>query len=1128
MIPIIGKLVHLLKAPVFEDEYKTRIAGLLNIILLVGLALVIAAGVINTSFSPVPFPQFFATCALLIWLLTHYILFRRGFVKLVSLLLPYTMWSIIILLVLFSGGITSPNLAGFIPLILGVGLIFGLRNGILVTVASILAGLVVLAIQEQGLLPEQLLVYRPINVWAVYFLWFTLTALLLHVGTKEITTALRQARFYAHQQSSLANQQSAIARTGQAALEATDLATLFDLAARQTAHTLNVEYSCILKMLPVGDRLLLAGGFGWKEGLVGKLHVKASDDSKAGYILRQSEPVIVVNLHNDDRFPTPPLLAEHRVTSGVCVVIRSPKKPLGILGVYTNRQRGFQDDEIYFLEAMANILATTIEQLQAEEALVESERKYRNILESIEEGYFEVDLEGNLTFFNDSVCRMAQIPREELMGMNNREFTSPETARKIYQVFNSVFRTGKPASVLDYEMVRKDGSKLIIEVSVSLRRDSAGEPIGFRGVVRDITERTITREALRESEERYRRLFEEAQDGIFLADAETGILIDCNRAAANLVKRDISELIGQHQKILHPPTEIEGEFSVSFKKHLESYKGQVLEEKVITSGGEIREVAIKANLLHFGSRQLLLGMFRDITERKRAEEALRESEQMLREIHTNATEGIFRTTPEGKVLYANEAIAKMFGYESVDEFLDINVEDMYFNPEERQHALLPYKTEDHIQNLELHMRRRDGSEFWVQENAVVVRDDKGNIKWYEGFLSDITDRKEAEKALNRSEEQLRQAQKMEAVGQLAGGIAHDFNNVLSQISAATELLETHNENRSLDRYLDILQGSVERGKSVTERILRFSRKREPRYESSSVKDILVDIVKVIEHTFPKNINVKLKRYTGKDSVWGDTDQLHLVFMNLCLNAADAMPNGGKLTLNIHKPRAGEVEQYFTRSQRNYLCVTVSDTGIGMDTKTAAQVFDPFFSTKDPGKGTGLGLAVAYKIIMDHKGWIGVKSIPDQGSSFTIGLPLSDKEPKIVSKVAVEPQLQGNGEHILIVEDEPAFRALLGEALKSRDYTVSLAENGAEAWEFIEEHIGEVNLVITDLGMPEMDGKELARRLHTEAPEIRIIISSGYIDPDELAELKGYGVQDFCYKPNKLSDLVHTVAKVLSR
>ncbi|MCH7497032.1 MAG: PAS domain S-box protein [Candidatus Marinimicrobia bacterium] len=994
------QLRRLIAAPDFGNAEKNRTAGLLNAILVGGLALVLVAGIVNVPTSPRPLSQMIAFVVLLLWLMAAWLLFRRGHLRLVSILLPVTAWIMITLLVIYSGGIQSPNLAGYIALILGVVLLFGLRYGIAVTVVNAAAVLIIMAAGAGQMLPPQQLIYSPISMWTVYLIWSVLALALLYLGTREINFALQQASIYAKEQSSLARRQAAIAELGQAALETSQIAALFDRAVTMVAEILAVEVCTVLELLPTGDRLILRAGVGWRDGLVGTATVSAGTHLQAGYTLASDKPVVVEDQRAESRFAPTELLRQHGVVSGLTVIIHAQGRPFGVLGAHSANRHKFNSEEIYFMEAISNIMATAIDRIAAEEALKESEAKYRSILKNIEEGYFEVDLAGNLTFFNEALARIAGVPRDQLLGLNNRDYTTLATSQKMNNIFRTIYRTGQPARVVDYEIIRGDGSTAILELSASLMRDLEDKPIGFRGVVRDITER--------------------------------------------------------------------------------------------------REIM----------------------------NALTDSEQMLREIHDNALEGIFRTTKDGKILYANKACARMFGYPSVEEFLAVGVETLYTSAEDRDHALSIYGPDDRVQNIELRLRRRDGSPFWVQENAIIVRDRGGKVLWFEGFLSDITARKEAEEALVQSEAQLRQAQKMEAVGHLAGGIAHDFNNVMAQISAASELLAAGNNDMDLQRYVDIVQGSVERGKSVTDRILRFSRQQEPSRDTFYIMAQLSDVIQVVKHMFPKNIAVRLKRYQGKDLAVGDKAQLHHAFMNVCMNAADAMPNGGRLTLSMRKAQADEPARFGRDPGKNYVCVVFEDDGVGMSGETMERIFDPFFSTKDPGKGTGLGLSIVYKIINDYQGWIDVDSSLGQGTTFTLSLPLSTDAPPARPAQKDEKPGQGHGERILVVEDEPALRSLLEEILGQRNYAISLAENGRVAWEIYQDKGSEIDLVITDLGMPEMGGRELAQKLHSADPRVKIIVTSGYLDPGDEADLKGYGVQGILNKPFKLKEVIETVGAVL--
>jgi PAS domain S-box-containing protein len=633
-------------------------------------------------------------------------------------------------------------------------------------------------------------------------------------------------------------------------------------------------------------------------------------------------------------------------------------------------------------------------------------------------------------------------------------------------------------------------------------------------------------DALRQGEERYRSIVDSSPMGIHLYRLEKGdqlIFERANPAANQILGVDHSQFIGKTVEEAFPGavgTEIPDTYKRIAREggHWDREES-VYEDDQISGAFEVHAFQISPNKM--------AAMFIDITERKQREEALRESERLLREFHENAIEGIFRTSTDGKVLYANKAMASIVGYDNVEELTHINVFDMYHDKQDRARMLEDLESLDYLQNIELHLRRRDGADVWVQENATAVRDEEGNIRWIEGFLSDITSRKEAEDALRDREEELRQSQKMEAVGHLAGGIAHDFNNVLTQISAATELLKADAEQKSGERYRNIILGAVERGKSVTDRILKFSRRTKPQYESFSIALLLNDIVHVLRHTLPKSIRVNLETNNHDFPIWGDKGQLHQVFMNLCLNAADAMPQGGDLILNIRPVHQDEARQHDTHPEQEFAVVGISDTGQGMDSETIEKMFNPFFTTKKAGKGTGLGLPIVYSIISDHDGWVDVTSQPEKGTTFTVGLPLSQKQADKMTSDYQTANLLGNGEHILVVDDEPMLPMLLREILESANYVVSIAESGESALKCIRESSKRVDLIITDLDMRNMGGRELVENIRDDSLAIPVIVTSGYFDPDEVKGLRKLAVERFMNKPFKVEEVIRTVHEVLN-
>jgi PAS domain S-box-containing protein len=528
--------------------------------------------------------------------------------------------------------------------------------------------------------------------------------------------------------------------------------------------------------------------------------------------------------------------------------------------------------------AIQGIAKDITEHKQAEEKLQASEKKYRTILENITDGYYEVDLAGNFIFVNDSICHHLGYPRNEMIGMNNRQYMDKENARKVYQAFTKVYTTGKPIVGIDWETIRKDGTKRFIETSASLIRDARGEPIGFRGTSRDITERKKAEEKLQESEEQYRNLFQTATDGIvtldvtgritscnkkteeiccykqeeligkhftvllpekeaprmskgfqrvlegktttyqteiktksgdlvlvevttaalrrdaevigalemvrditnrkkaeealeeseekyrtqfetamdaiLLADAETGIIIDCNRAACKLVGRKKSEIVGQHQRILHPPQEMEGELTNTFKQHLAEKEGNTLETQVITKNGEIKEVAIKANIIELRGKKLLHGIFRDITERKQAEKALQETKTRFEDLFETANELIITTDAEGWVLRLNKEVEKLSGY-SKKELIGKSILEIAY-PEDRDNYIQFWKDILSGLNPHYHLKgiSKTGNVFDLLASGSAIRKD-GNVVEIQYNAKDITEEKQAEEKLQESEEKYR-------------------------------------------------------------------------------------------------------------------------------------------------------------------------------------------------------------------------------------------------------------------------------------------------------------------------------------------------------------------------------------
>ncbi|MGA3208021.1 MAG: PAS domain S-box protein, partial [Syntrophales bacterium] len=650
-------------------------------------------------------------------------------------------------------------------------------------------------------------------------------------------------------------------------------------------------------------------------------------------------------------------------------------------------------------ESDNRILATVIahditERKQAEEALRESEEKYRAIIENMQEGYHEVDLKGNFTFFNESTCKILGYEREELLGMNNRQYADEENTRKIYQVYNRVYRTGEPVKNFEWQIIRKGGDRRDIEVSISLIKDAEGHPAGFRGIVRDTTDRKRAEEALKESQQQLSDIINFLPDATLVIDKE-GKVIAWNRAIEEMTGIKATEMLGKGNYeyalpfygerrpilidlVLKPQEEIEAKY-VSTERGDTVLEGETYMPAL--RGGEAYLFGT-ASILR-DSRGSILGAIesiRDITERRHGEEALIKAEQKYRGIFENAVMGIFQTTPAGRIISANSAFAHTLGYDSPDDIMSTVTDvsrQLYVYPEQRAELLHLIEEGGIVQDFEIQFFRKNRSIAWITVNMRAVRDSGGTLLYYEGTNQDITGRK-------LLETQFRQVQKMEAIGTLAGGIAHDFNNILSAVLGYTEMaLGDPKLDKDLRRYLDQVFKAGERARDLVKQILTFSRQSDEKLRPLRVGPIVKEIMRLLRASLPTTIKIRQDIHEDGDTVFADPVQIHQVLMNLCTNAAHAMrERQGELKISLVPVNVEPPDNLIIHhdlSPGKYLRLTVSDTGVGIDNEIIDRIFDPFFTTKKPGEGTGLGLSVVYGIVKNYGGTITVQSEVGKGT-----------------------------------------------------------------------------------------------------------------------------------------------------
>jgi two-component system cell cycle sensor histidine kinase/response regulator CckA len=472
----------------------------------------------------------------------------------------------------------------------------------------------------------------------------------------------------------------------------------------------------------------------------------------------------------------------------------------------------------------------------------------------------------------------------------------------------------------------------------------------------------------------------------------------------------------------------------------------------------------------------------EVAERARVEER-------YRRFFDEDLAGAFITTLAGQILECNPAFARILGFRSPDEARGSSIVSLFPDPEARRSMVERLRVDRRISNDELELRRRDGTAVHVIANVVGSFDASGELTELTGYLFDVTDRKNAE-------DQLRQAQKMEAIGQLAGGVAHDFNNLLGVITGYGGLLARHlPPGDQAGKYVAAIQQAADRAASLTRQLLAFSRKQIVQPKVVDLNEVTAEMEKLIARLIGEDIDLVKVRHPDSAFVLADPSQLEQIVLNLAVNARDAMPRGGSLTVEtavVDLDDAYAVSHRGTRPGR-YVMLAVSDTGVGMDEETQARIFEPFFTTKELGKGTGLGLSTVYGIVRQCGGCIWVYSEPGRGTTFKVYLPRVEEGAERAGPPVAQAALPRGSETILLVEDEEMLRGLVEESLTTSGYNVLVARHGAEALGIAERHEGTIQLLLTDTVMPGMGGRELAQQLVEARPGLEVLYMSGYTD-----------------------------------
>ncbi|MEP6686103.1 MAG: ATP-binding protein [Verrucomicrobiota bacterium] len=483
--------------------------------------------------------------------------------------------------------------------------------------------------------------------------------------------------------------------------------------------------------------------------------------------------------------------------------------------------------------------------------------------------------------------------------------------------------------------------------------------------------------------------------------------------------------------------------------------------------------------------------------------------------------GSFTMLPDGKIASCNPIFARIFGFDSLEQAREVNFTSLLRYRKDGGELTELLRKRGSIELHELEMRKRDGEPLYVIGRFSGRFDKQGELVELSGFVFNDTKRK-------RLEEQLVQAQRMEGLGTLAGGIAHDFNNILAIVLGYTTRLEGwHSHPEEIPGALKAIRDAVERGAALVQQLLTSARQTEALLSSLDVNALVSDLEKMMRATFPKTITFDLRLDPNLPLVTADRSQIDQVLLNLCVNARDAMPTGGIMTLETSITSGVELREFFPGATADeYARVRIRDTGAGIPPEVKTHIFEPFFTTKERSKGTGLGLSVVYGVVNNHRGFVQVESEPGAGATFSIYLPMAQVHEVSGDSQGELPMRPSSAQTILLVEDEEMLRDLGITMLKAEGYRVIAAKDGIEAVELFEAHRDEIGLVVCDLGLPRLGGRDAFMKMKETKPGVRVIVASGYLEPTIRSEILKAGVVDTIQKPYDFRELLEKIRAVI--
>ena len=731
-----------------------------------------------------------------------------------------------------------------------------------------------------------------------------------------------------------------------------------------------------------------------------------------------------------------------------------------------------------------------------------------------------LDREGRIVRFNRACEETIGYQFAEVRGRYFWDLSlTPEEMEPVKAVFRAL-QAGQFPSRYENYWLTKDGERRLIAWSNSAVLGPEGEVQWIISLGIDITEHKQTEEALGESQAQLSSVIASAMDAVITVNDDQRIIL-FNAAAEQMFGCPAAEAIGQPLDRFIPQR-----FRQAHREYVPAFGQTYVTKRRMGALGTVfglrasgEEFPVEASISHIeaGGQKIYTVILRDITERRRAEEQLREQAALL----DHAQDAILVRDLADRILFWNKSAERLYGW-TTEEALGQNVCELVYRENVAQFGQAKrIVVEQGEWTGELRQITKDGKELMAECHWTLVHDDAGRPKSILAINTDVTAKK-------KLEAQFLRAQRMESIGTLAGGIAHDLNNVLSPLLTAIQLLELKSPDQESRRLLQILQTNVERGADMVKQVLTFARGVEGERIPIQPQHLVKEAAKILKETLPKSIEI---RFSAPGDLWpvtGDATQLYQVLMNLCVNARDAMPEGGVLTISAENVALDEnyARMHLEASPGRFALIRVTDTGAGIPAQHLNKIFEPFFTTKEYGKGTGLGLSTALGIVKSHGGFVDVYSEVNQGTQFKIYLPaVSSAGLKAAEAEHLELPV-GHGELVLVVDDEAAIREIAKGTLEAYGYQVMTAGDGTEAVALYAQHRDQVRVVLTDMMMPFMDGPATIRALQKLDPHVKIIASSGLAADGKVAEAANAGVKTFLSKPYTAEKLLKALAEIL--